>query len=358
MVNMNYWDLSHFYTSTPLNLSTLKHNSLWPNTFNSTQLCLNAKTCYALWRRSNKTDTTLSEQVRWGYMISFVVNQTPLIIFCVIAGVCWASGDPHYRSFDGRVYSFMGQCNYILAKEKSGLFSITSENVPCGSTGITCTKSVTASVSGVKFHLVQGSSIRVNNVTLDSTSQSTLPSQPTVTWTYLGAFTVLNFPDLKLTLMWDGGTVKKESVLTSWIEKVRIQNSSSNAPTHSYFQQPVSTYLSTRHTKENLKACAGISMDKAQTIFRRLATVSSHQWLKSLAIPGRRVARVLMYLKSSQTLSTRVLKILQGVTGPWHSAALSSLARSLRNAEKSLTTSWTSMTTACLTLAREHICLF
>lgn len=74
----------------------------------------------------------------------------------ICAGVCVATGDPHYVTFDGRCYSFLGDCQYVLARENSGLFSVTAENVPCGSTGVTCTKSVTLSLGNTVIHLLRG----------------------------------------------------------------------------------------------------------------------------------------------------------------------------------------------------------
>lgn len=42
---------------------------------------------------------------------------------------CAAVGDPHYLTFDGKRYDFMGQCSYYLVKTDE--FTIEAENVAC-----------------------------------------------------------------------------------------------------------------------------------------------------------------------------------------------------------------------------------
>lgn len=46
------------------------------------------------------------------------------------------------QTFDGDYYSFQGNCRYLLAAKLDNSFQILAENIPCGTTGVTCTKSI------------------------------------------------------------------------------------------------------------------------------------------------------------------------------------------------------------------------
>uniref|UniRef100_A0A3Q3F4P0 SCO-spondin n=1 Tax=Labrus bergylta TaxID=56723 RepID=A0A3Q3F4P0_9LABR len=117
------------------------------------------------------------------------------------AGVCLATGDPHYMTFDGRCFSFLGDCQYVLARETSGLFSVTAENVPCGSTGVTCTKSVTLSLGNTVIHLLRGKAVTVNGMPVDLPKSY---SGSGLTLERVGLFVALS-SRLGVTLLWDGG---------------------------------------------------------------------------------------------------------------------------------------------------------
>uniref|UniRef100_A0A3B3RBH6 Otogelin n=1 Tax=Paramormyrops kingsleyae TaxID=1676925 RepID=A0A3B3RBH6_9TELE len=48
-------------------------------------------------------------------------------------GECSVTGDIHFETFDGRVYTFHATCQYVLAKSRnSGRFTVTIQNTPCG----------------------------------------------------------------------------------------------------------------------------------------------------------------------------------------------------------------------------------
>ena len=74
--------------------------------------------------------------------------------------VCVASGDPHYTTFDGRRYDFMGTCVYQLAALCSPdptlvPFNVTVQNNHRGSRAVSYTKEVTLKVYNVTLSLSQ-----------------------------------------------------------------------------------------------------------------------------------------------------------------------------------------------------------
>ncbi|XP_069823960.1 mucin-5AC-like [Dendropsophus ebraccatus] len=63
-------------------------------------------------------------------------------------GTCSVFGDGHHITFDNKAFTFSGKCEYILAQDNCGenggqnSFRVITENVPCGTTGTTCTKNI------------------------------------------------------------------------------------------------------------------------------------------------------------------------------------------------------------------------
>ncbi|KAG8563914.1 hypothetical protein GDO81_016249 [Engystomops pustulosus] len=66
----------------------------------------------------------------------------------VCYGTCSIYGNGHYVTFDEKFYDFDGNCEFVAAQDycgpnhSTGNFSIITENIPCGTTGVTCSKSI------------------------------------------------------------------------------------------------------------------------------------------------------------------------------------------------------------------------
>eukprot|EP00795_Rhopilema_esculentum_P014538 gene14538-5605_t len=119
------------------------------------------------------------------------------------AGWCSAYGDPHYTSFDGKKFMFQGSCEYVMVQDfcngKNGTFRVQTQNVVCGSTGVTCAKDITVQVGDTVLQMERGKEITAKPEVgaLTMTAKYDIVSS--------GIYTIL-VTDIGLSVIWDGGT--------------------------------------------------------------------------------------------------------------------------------------------------------
>ncbi|XP_059391922.1 mucin-2-like [Carassius carassius] len=118
----------------------------------------------------------------------------------ICPGICTIYGSGHYKTFDQQRFGFRGECSYIAAEDKcgnkTGTFHVITENIPCGTTGTTCSKAVVILLGRTKLELYGG------NVTAFDTE-----SGPQISYnkTMIGMYLVID-ADIGLTVLWDRRT--------------------------------------------------------------------------------------------------------------------------------------------------------
>lgn len=141
---------------------------------------------------------------------------------------CTTWGDSHFETFDGRDFDFQGACNYVLAKgvlsDTEG-FSVTIQNVLCGSLGVTCSKALTISTTGKHPETVTLSSdISIPGILGSAAGNSS--ANEIEKWKVLaihqaGIFIVVEAPAIGLQIKWDRGTRVYIKLAVKW--KGRVQ---------------------------------------------------------------------------------------------------------------------------------------
>lgn len=113
---------------------------------------------------------------------------------------CWASGDPHYFTFDGIHYTFEGDCEYVLTEAIDKTFAITIKNIKCGFPAVTCTKDLVVHLLNNKIHFVMDKIPTIDGVKISDRGITTSGFSIKKSDFYYSLFT-----NIGLTVQWDQG---------------------------------------------------------------------------------------------------------------------------------------------------------
>ncbi|KFW95668.1 hypothetical protein N336_11565, partial [Phalacrocorax carbo] len=120
-------------------------------------------------------------------------------------GTCAVYGDGHYNTFDDKRFSFNGNCEYTLVQDHcgksgtaNGTFRVITENIPCGNTGTTCSKSIKVFLEVRSYELILGE----EHVSVIKRGQN---DKVPYTVRYMGMYFVIETTS-GLILMWDKKT--------------------------------------------------------------------------------------------------------------------------------------------------------
>ena len=159
---------------------------------------------------------------------------------CLLDGAtCYASGDPHYRTFDLRTFDFQGTCEYVMAQPcNSSEFSITATN-SAHNPYVSCAESVRVVVPNENLEIVLGrrGSVTINDRLQSTTTDSTIMQSDGVTVTRIGGHSRV-FLSSGIEIFFDGSTRVTVTVSSAWIGQLCGLCGNYNGDPSDDFQNP------------------------------------------------------------------------------------------------------------------------
>lgn len=136
---------------------------------------------------------------------------------CVdLDGICTVFGDPHYKTFDGKFYSFQGSCKYQLASDcVNKTFSIRISNDARNTSHSSWTRTATLRIGSTKINMGKKMRIKVNS------TRVLLPHKMNgIAEIVRSNGSVLLKADIGIQLLWDGDGFLEVTVSSAYKGKL------------------------------------------------------------------------------------------------------------------------------------------
>ncbi|XP_076806278.1 von Willebrand factor-like [Clavelina lepadiformis] len=118
-------------------------------------------------------------------------------------GYCMTWGQHHYRTFDGKIYRFQGECSYILVEDTDHFFSVHVHNEKNCKT-VNCKRSLSIYVGDLVIELKSNPADNTPAAIVDDKKLALPASMSGVLIQRVADFIVVRDPESELYVKWDG----------------------------------------------------------------------------------------------------------------------------------------------------------